>query len=122
GAGTRRVRIGYVVESPIWKTSYRLLLDDGKSRGQLQGWAIVENQTESDWNNASLALVSGRPISFMMDLYQPLYATRPTVVPELFAGLRPQVYADGIAERKDVDELRVAAKATAYATPAGNPA
>ena len=58
----------------------------------LQGWAIVENQTESDWNGASLSLVSGRPISFMMDLYQPLYATRPTVVPELYAGLHPQVY------------------------------
>src|SRR6185295_12085507 len=32
-----------------------------------------------------------------MDLYQPLYMTRPTVVPELFAGLRPQVYDGGIA-------------------------
>ena len=89
------MRIGYVVETPIWKTSYRLLLDDKATTGQLQGWAIVENQTESDWNDVSLSLVSGRPISFMMDLYQPLYATRPTVVPELFAGLRPQVYDGG---------------------------
>lgn len=91
GTGDRRVRIGYVVETPVWKTSYRLLLGD-KTAGMLQGWAIVENQTESDWNGASLSLVSGRPISFMMDLYQPLYATRPTVVPELYAGLHPQVY------------------------------
>ena len=28
GTGERRVRIGYVVETPVWKTSYRLLLDD----------------------------------------------------------------------------------------------
>ena len=90
GTGDRRVRIGYVVETPVWKTSYRLLLGDKASAGRLQGWAIVENQTESDWNDVSLSLVSGRPISFIMDLYQPLYATRPTVVPELFAGLRPQ--------------------------------
>jgi hypothetical protein len=96
GTGDRRVRIGYVVETPIWKTSYRLLLDD-KSGSKLQGWAIVENQTESDWHNVSLSLVSGRPMSFMMDLYQPLYATRPTVVPELFAGLVPQVYDGTIA-------------------------
>ena len=48
--------------------------------------------------------MSGRPISFMMDLYQPLYATRPTVVPELFAGLRPQVY-DGATPK---DKARVA--------------
>ncbi len=95
GTGDRRVRIGYVVETPIWKTSYRLLLGDKNSGAELQGWAIVENQTESDWKGVSLALVSGRPISFIMDLYQPLYTTRPTVVPELYAGLHPQVYAGG---------------------------
>ena len=96
GDGDRRVRIGYVVETPIWKTSYRLMLDRKGTGGSIQGWAIVENQTESDWNAVSLSLVSGRPLSFIMDLYQPLYATRPTVVPELFAGLRPQVYDAGI--------------------------
>jgi hypothetical protein len=94
GAGERRVLIGYVVETPVWKTSYRLIMED--KAGKLQGWAIVENQTDSDWNNVSLSLVSGRPISFVMNLYQPLYATRPTVVQELFAGLRPQVYEGGI--------------------------
>ena len=111
GAGERHVRIGYVVETPVWKTSYRLLLDDGKPGGRLQGWAIVENQTESDWNGVSLSLVSGRPISFMMDLYQPLYATRPTVVPELFASLRPQVYEGGMEQKADrvvMDSARVA--------------
>jgi hypothetical protein len=101
GTGERRVRIGYVVETPVWKTSYRLLLGDKPSAGRLQGWAIVENQTESDWNDVSLSLVSGRPMSFIMDLYRPLYATRPTVVPELFAGLRPQVYDDGISENRE---------------------
>ncbi len=97
GTGQRRVRVGYVVETPVWKTSYRLLLDDSASR--MQGWAIVENQTESDWNNVSLSLVSGRPLSFVMDLYQPLYATRPTVVSNLFASLRPQLYESGISAR-----------------------
>jgi hypothetical protein len=97
GAGDRRVRIGYVVQTPVWKTSYRLVLGSGDSkRAYLQGWAIVENQTESDWNDVSLSLVSGRPISFTMDLYQPLYATRPNVVPELFAGLKPPTYASGM--------------------------
>jgi hypothetical protein len=99
GQGERRVRIGYVVETPVWKTSYRLIMDERSAR--LQGWAIVENQTESDWNNVSLSLVSGRPISFVMDLYQPLYMTRPTVVQELLAGLRPQLYDAGIAEARE---------------------
>jgi len=97
GTGERRVRIGYVVETPVWKTSYRLLLGDRGKFGKLQGWAIVENQTESDWNHVSLSLVSGRPISFTMDLYQPLYATRPNVVPEMYTGLRPQLYEGATA-------------------------
>ncbi|MGH7649254.1 MAG: hypothetical protein ACREND_14145 [Gemmatimonadaceae bacterium] len=106
GTGERRVRIGYVVETPVWKTSYRLLLDDKAKFAKLQGWAIVENQTESDWNHVSLSLVSGRPISFTMDLYQPLYATRPNVVPEMYAGLRPQLYEGATA----ADSARVQMK------------
>src|SRR5581483_43499 len=66
------------------------------------GWAIVENTTEQDWNKVNLTLVSGRPISFIMDLYQPLYLPRPVVVPELFASLRPQSY-DQSLEREEAD-------------------
>ena len=50
----------------------------------MQGWAIVENTTEENWNKVNLTLVSGRPISFIMDLYQPLYVQRPVVEPELW--------------------------------------
>lgn len=95
GAGERRVRAGYVVETPVWKTSYRLLLNDEKP--SLQGWAIIENQTDNDWNNIELSLVSGRPISFTQDLYQPLYMPRPEVKPELFSSLRPQMYQEGMS-------------------------
>ena len=97
GAGERRVRLGYVVETPVWKASYRLVLagddpNERKPRATLQGWAIVENQTDNDWNNVRLSLVSGRPISFTENLYQPLYVPRPEVTPELYASLRPQTY------------------------------
>lgn len=91
GEGRRRVRVAYIVATPVWKTSYRLVLDDEEAPF-LQGWAIVENTTDDDWKQVRLSLISGRPVSFMMDLYQPLYATRPVVVPEFFAGLQPQVY------------------------------
>jgi hypothetical protein len=95
GQGRRHVRVGYVVENPIWKTSYRLVLDkDGKAL--LQGWAIVENPTDEDWNNCRMTLVSGRPVSFQMDLYQPLYVQRPVVEPELFASLRPPTYGGAV--------------------------
>ena len=95
GQGKRRVRVAYIVETPVWKTSYRLVLDD-EDRPFLQGWAIVENMTDDDWKGVQISLISGRPVSFVMDLYQPLYASRPVVVPELFAGLRPQVYGEAL--------------------------
>ena len=95
GDGKRKVTVSYVVQTPVWKTSYRLVVDD-KATSFLQGWAIVENTSDEDWTNVKLALVSGRPISFVMDLYEPLFATRPVVQPELFRFLRPQVYQDVI--------------------------
>src|SRR5258707_14119256 len=91
GPGKRPVRVGYVVENPIWKTSYRLVLTK-EGKPYLQGWAVVENPTDEDWKDVRMALISGRPISFQMDLYQPLYVSRPTVVPELFASLQPRTY------------------------------
>lgn len=94
GAGQRRVRLGYVAEAPVWKASYRLLLT--KDKAHAQAWAIVENPTESDWNDVKLTLVSGRPISFIQDLYQPLYAQRPVVQAELQAGLKPVAYGGGM--------------------------
>jgi hypothetical protein len=36
-----------VIEAPVWKTSYRLLLTPGKSF--LQGWALIDNTQDEDW-------------------------------------------------------------------------
>ncbi len=101
GDGQREVRVGYVIENPIWKTSYRLVLDK-QEKPYLQGWAIVENPTDEDWKDVKMALVSGRPISFQMDLYQPLYVPRPTVELELFASLRPPTYSGDLKDSKEV--------------------
>jgi hypothetical protein len=95
GKGRRPVRVGYVIESPIWKTSYRLVLTKDE-KPYLQGWALVENPTDEDWKDVRMVLISGRPISFQMDLYQPLYVPRPEVVPELFASLEPRTYEGGL--------------------------
>ncbi|HYM88074.1 MAG TPA: hypothetical protein VES92_03070, partial [Nitrospiraceae bacterium] len=101
GTGSRQARVAYLTETPVWKTTYRLVLDEDKAP-YLQGWAIVENQTQQDWRNVKLSLVSGRPISFTMDLYQPLYNPRPLVQPELYANLKPQTYGDAMDELKAV--------------------
>jgi hypothetical protein len=99
GQGARQARIAYLIETPIWKTSYRLVLGE-EGPPLLQGWAIVENTTDQDWNAVRLSLVSGRPISFTMDLYQPLYAKRPVVEPEFYASLRPPVYDETMESKQ----------------------
>ena len=95
GQGKRGVKVGYVIEHPIWKTSYRLRVEPN-GKVFMQGWAIVENTSDDDWNDVRMVLVSGRPISYKMNMYEPLYIPRPEVEPELFASLRPQVYSGAI--------------------------
>ncbi|GAB4457815.1 MAG: DUF4139 domain-containing protein [Armatimonadaceae bacterium] len=97
GDKQRTVRVGYVSESPIWKVSYRLVLSE-QGKPYLQGWALVENTTEEDWNGVQLSLVSGRPVSFIQDLYQPLYVSRPVVAPDIIASPYPQLHAGDRSE------------------------
>lgn len=110
GSGKRSVRVGYVSEAPLWKVSYRLLLggaslstgpsSPGKSGAEkpwLQGWALVENTSDDDWKGVRLSLVSGRPVSFVQDLYQPLYLPRPVVAPDVAGAALPQL-SDGAVE------------------------
>jgi hypothetical protein len=107
GEGKRKVEVGYVIENPIWKTSYRLVLDkEGAKKPYLQGWAVVENPTDEDWQKVTMALVSGRPISFKMDLYNPLYVNRPVVEPELFASLRPPTYSGALHRLHDLEKTQ----------------
>src|SRR5438552_3235216 len=102
GEGKRRVQVSYVVENPIWKTSYRLVLGTKQEeKPYLQGWAVVENPSDEDWKDVRMALISGRPISFQMNLYDPLYVSRPVVEPELFASLRPVAYSGGLTRGAD---------------------
>jgi hypothetical protein len=104
GKGRRPVRVGYIQESPVWKTSYRLVLDE-KEAPLLQGWSVVENTTEHDWKEVAVTLVSGRPISFVMNLYEPMYVDRPLVVPELFAGLTSRAYGQDLSGKSDLETL-----------------
>jgi hypothetical protein len=108
GTGDRDVSVAYLVETPVWKTSYRLILPDAGSKDSatLLGWAIVENQTDNDWNNVTLDLVGGRPISFIEDLYQPLYVPRPRVQPRTYASLSPQTYDEGLEAAKEREQLQ----------------
>ncbi len=75
-AHQREIVASYMIPSAVWKSSYRLIFG---SSGQpvLEGWAIVDNTSGEDWNKVQLSLVSGRPISFVSQLYAPKYVARP---------------------------------------------
>jgi hypothetical protein len=84
GEGNRIVSMGYVIPVPVWKASYRLDLSGREPF--LQGWAIVDNDSDTDWNNVELSLVTGRPVSFIQNLYAPYRTSRP-VLPLAIAGV-----------------------------------
>jgi hypothetical protein len=90
GEGKREVFVSYTLETPVWKTSYRVLLrDDGKP--VLQGWAVVDNTFDEDWIDVDLALIAGLPISFIHDLYSPRYMSRPVVEVKTEAAAAPVI-------------------------------
>ena len=74
GSGERHLQASYIAPTAIWKSSYRLTLHNPSST--LEGWAIVDNTTDEDWNNVRLSVVSGRPISFVSLLDTPRYGQR----------------------------------------------
>ncbi|MDR1420398.1 MAG: DUF4139 domain-containing protein [Treponema sp.] len=96
GGESRSVSASYVISAPVWKVSYRLDLASGDG-AFLQGWAIVDNDSDSDWKNVELSLVAGRPVSFIQNLYPPFYISRP-VLPLAIAGTaEAKTYDSGYA-------------------------
>ena len=110
GHGTRLVRFAYLLETPLWSMTYRLILPPpasgaaapGKSSTQnkpmLQGTAIVANQTDMNWNNVQLDIRGGEPLSFIENLYQPLYLWRPIAPALPGTYLTPQTYGQGMTQ------------------------
>ena len=94
GSGAREMLVSYTIAAPIWKTTYRVVLD-AQSKPFFQGWAIVDNVSEEDWKNVSLSLVSGSPVSFIQPIQKPFYRYRPVVPMPDDLNLNPQVYEDG---------------------------
>jgi len=94
GTGSREMIVSYTIAAPIWKTTYRVVLDE-QGKPFFQGWAIVDNVSEEDWQNVQLSLVSGSPISFIQQLQKPFYRYRPVVPTSPDLQLTPQVYEPG---------------------------
>ncbi len=91
GIGAREMLVSYTIAAPIWKTTYRVVLDSS-GKPFFQGWAIVDNVSEEDWKNISLSLVSGSPVSFIQQIQRPFYRYRPVVPMPEDLNLDPQIY------------------------------
>ena len=93
GSGARDLFVSYISEAPVWKTTYRIVLNSkAGAKPLLQGWAIVDNTVGQDWENVDLSLVAGAPQSFIQNLSQPYYTQRPVIpLPEAMS-TAPQTY------------------------------
>ncbi|HET6169396.1 MAG TPA: carboxypeptidase regulatory-like domain-containing protein, partial [Terracidiphilus sp.] len=108
GQGQRELRVSYISEVPVWKSTYRIVFPHaGDSAGGtsaiVQGWAVVDNTVGADWDNVQLSLVAGSPQSFIQPLSQPLY-TRRAEVP-IAAGVETTPQTHEAAESRGVGAI-----------------
>jgi hypothetical protein len=89
----RQVKAEYIMPMPAWKSSYRLMLGEGSDASTLEGWAIVDNTTGEDWTNVKIALISGKPISFVSELYDPKFIKRISAELPEDQAVAPKVYS-----------------------------
>ena len=140
GNGARELRVSYISEVPVWKSTYRILFTEptggpssiGSSTageggvGQtatLQGWSVIDNTTGVDWINVHLSLIAGAPQSFIQPLSQPIYTRRPEIPIATQAQLTPQTFDSGIdAEQKQMAQLPMAGRNVTVMNSAALPA
>ena len=96
GQGSRELRVSYISEVPVWKSTYRMVFPRTPNGNAIvQGWAVVDNTVGADWDNVQLSLVAGAPQSFIQPLSQPLYTRRPEIPISTEAQLTPQTHEAG---------------------------
>ncbi|MSP26346.1 MAG: DUF4139 domain-containing protein [Myxococcales bacterium] len=72
--------VSYVVEAPMWKPTYRVVLPEkGKGEALLQAWAVVDNISGEDWREVTMSLTAGAPLAFRYDLHTPRRVEREDV-------------------------------------------
>jgi hypothetical protein len=104
GKGQRRVSVSYTLEAPVWKATYRIIMGEEARPPTIQGWAVVDNTQDEDWEDVSLSLVAGLPVSFIHDLYTPRYLRRPVVAVQETTGVVPPEVEAGF-ETESVDSM-----------------
>jgi hypothetical protein len=75
---THDLQVGYITEAPVWRPSYRLVIE-GNGQASMQAWGIIQNLSGEDWKGVRLSLVAGAPLAFEATLGTPVIPRRPTV-------------------------------------------
>jgi len=99
-SGARQLIASYMTPAPVWKSSYRLMFG-AAGEPTLEGWAIIDNTSGDDWTNVRLAVVSGKPVSFITQLYLPRYIQRPFAELAENQAASPIVYQGAMEAAKD---------------------
>ncbi len=107
--GEHDLVVSYVVEMPVWKPAYRLIVGKSGDRLLLQGWSVVDNLSGDEWNRVWLSLTAGTPLAFMYDLYTPQGVRRPDLTPsQRYAEAPPRpvdaTYAEAAPEAEESGE------------------
>jgi len=105
----RIVFVYYIRESPIWKTSYRLIMSKEQAQDEkclLSGWSLIENTTNQDWEDVELSLVAGMPVSFKYEFYRPIFIQRPVIRPPRVLSVKPTEIEEGL-EMEDYGEYEL---------------
>ncbi|MFX0024572.1 MAG: hypothetical protein ACFE9S_19815, partial [Candidatus Hermodarchaeota archaeon] len=128
----RNIFVSYIRESPIWKTSYRLIMSKQQALEQkclLSGWSLIENTTNQDWEDIELSLVAGMPVSFVYEFYRPIFIQRPVIQPPKVLSAKPTEIEEGLEMERfedyamaEMDEARPVAMKKAKALRTGMPA
>ncbi|HTR55532.1 MAG TPA: OmpA family protein [Kofleriaceae bacterium] len=93
--------VGYAVPTPTWKAAYRVVLDDRSSL--LQGWAMIANASQDDWDGVQLTLATGAPMSLALDLHTPQFVARPDATGRLVTPTSTGVIGGETATATDRD-------------------
>ncbi len=86
-----RLAASYVRQAPLWRTVYKVSAQ--KDGVMLETWALVHNDTDEDWHEVEMTLVSGLPRSYVVSLASPRYQEREALYLENEGGLMPQLGA-----------------------------
>lgn len=90
GDSEREVTLSYVVSAPVWKSAYRLVMDEQGSQARLQAWGVIENASGEDWDDISLTLSSGAPVTLTQRLHQRYWHQREEVPVMIGASAAPE--------------------------------